>query len=203
MHGPLRWRTMILVAVVMLGMNTASADPGHGRRPKMPRPKPHKAFKPDQPPRPDLRVNLSGRQEVPFVVSDGQGTFEGTLNDAGDQLTYTLSYSGLNGTVEQAHIHVGQRFAAGGISVFLCSNLDNGPAGTQACPPAPSQISGTIIAADVVGPPAQGVGPGDLADLLTAIGAGQAYVNVHTDTSPGGEIRGQLHLRPPRPDGHD
>ncbi len=66
------------------------------------------------------------------MVSDGEGTFEATLNDAGDQLSYTLSYSTLNGTVTQAHIHVGQRFVAAGISAFLCSNLSNPPAGTQA-----------------------------------------------------------------------
>ena len=30
----------------------------------------------------------------------------------------------------------------GGISVFLCSNLGNGPAGTQPCPPGPATITG-------------------------------------------------------------
>jgi CHRD domain-containing protein len=191
MHRSLRWWMLTLVPVLMLGLNSVSADPGHGHGPKADPPKPDKG------PKPDLQASLSGSQEVPFVVSDGQGTFEATLNDAGDQLTYTLRYSGLNGNVAQAHIHVGQRFVAAGISVFLCTNLSGGPAGTQACPSAPAQISGTITAANVIGPTAQGVGPGDLTDLLAAIKAGQAYVNVHSDLSPGGEIRGQLHFHPP------
>jgi hypothetical protein len=31
-----------------------------------------------------------------------------------------------------------------------------------------------------------------LSDLVTMIKSGRAYVNVHTDKNPGGEIRGQL-----------
>jgi hypothetical protein len=186
------WWMLVVVAVVMLGVRSVSADPGQGRGPKADPPKPDKG------PKAELGAKLDGSHEVPFVVTDGQGTFKASLNDAGDQLSYTLSYSGLNGNVTQAHIHVGQRFVAAGISAFLCSNLGNGPAGTQLCPSAPAQISGTISAADVIGPTNQGVGPGELADLLAALHAGQAYVNVHTDVSPGGEIRAQLHLRPAR-----
>ena len=32
----------------------------------------------------------------------------------------------------------------GGISFFLCSNLGNGPAGTQACPAGPAELTGVI-----------------------------------------------------------
>jgi hypothetical protein len=35
--------------------------------------------------------------------------------------------------VTQTHIHFSQAATNGGIIVFLCTNLDNGPAGTQAC----------------------------------------------------------------------
>ena len=34
----------------------------------------------------------------------------------------------------QAHIHFGGPRQSGGISVYLCTNLPGGPAGTQACP---------------------------------------------------------------------
>ena len=80
----------------------------------------------------------------------------------------------------------------GGISVFLCSNLGNGPAGTQACPPAPATISGTITPADVIGPAEQGIDPMEFDELVGAIRAGVAYANVHSTTFPTGEIRGQL-----------
>jgi len=42
--------------------------------------------------------------------------------------------------------------------IFLCSNLGNGPAGTQACPAGTATITGTIHDSDVVaGAGAQGV----------------------------------------------
>ncbi len=56
----------------------------------------------------------------------------------------------------QAHIHVGQSGVNGGIAVFLCSNLGNGPAGTQACPPSPATVSGIADADDVLAVAAQG-----------------------------------------------
>ena len=58
-----------------------------------------------------------------------------TLRASQDEIAYRLSYSALTGNVTQAHIHFGQAAVNGGISAFLCSNLGNGPAGTQACPP--------------------------------------------------------------------
>ncbi len=76
--------------------------------------------------------------------------------------------------------------------MFLCSNLGNGPAGTQACPPAPATITGTIRPADVVGPADQGIDPMQFDELVRAIRAGVTYANVHSGTFPNGELRGQL-----------
>jgi hypothetical protein len=47
----------------------------------------------------------------------------------------------------------------------------------------------------VIGPVPQGITPGEFDELLEAIRAGVAYVNVHTSTFPAGEIRGQLPKR--------
>jgi hypothetical protein len=104
--------------------------------------------------------------------------------------------------VTQAHVHFAQRGVNGGIMVFLCSNLGNGPAGTQACPPAgtkdnPAVVTGTFDAADIIGGAnAQGIAPGEFLKVLRAIRAGSAYANVHSDLFPGGEIRGQLLFLP-------
>ena len=135
---------------------------------------------------------LMGYQEVPAVSTVASGEFKARIVDNA-KIDYTLSYRDAEGTVTQAHIHFGQRSVNGGISVFLCSNLGNGPAGTQACPAAPATISGSIVAANVTaGAAAQGIAAGEFAELLAAIKAGKTYANVHTTKFPGGEIRAQL-----------
>ncbi|HEY7489440.1 MAG TPA: CHRD domain-containing protein [Streptosporangiaceae bacterium] len=140
-----------------------------------------------------LHEQLSGYEETPLALSTtGTGRFRAQINERQQQITYTLSYSGLEGPVTQAHIHFGAKAQTGGISVFLCTNLGNGPAGTQACPPAPATISGTIGATDVIGPTAQGIAPGEFAELVRAIRAGASYVNVHSTLYPVGEIRAQF-----------
>ena len=75
---------------------------------------------------------------------------------------------------------------------FICTNLGNGPGGTPACPAAPGTVTRTIVPADIVGNAAQGLAAGDLPALLTALEKKSTYCNVHTDLSPGGEIRAQI-----------
>jgi CHRD domain len=136
---------------------------------------------------------LSGYEEDPLTLSTtGNGEFQARVNNSDTEIEYQLSYSDLEGSVLQAHIHLGQPAQSGGISAFLCTNLGNGPAGTQPCPAAPATITGTIRAADVVGPAGQGISAGELAELISAIRAGRTYVNVHSSKYPGGEIRAQL-----------
>ena len=113
-----------------------------------------------------------------------------------DAFTFRLTYNRLESPITQSHIHFGQRHVAGGISVFLCSNLGNGPAGTAPCPGTTSGVvTGTIMADDVIGPGPQGITAGEFDELVRAIRAGATYANVHTTTFPAGEIRGQI----PRP----
>ncbi|MBA3264522.1 MAG: CHRD domain-containing protein [Thermoleophilaceae bacterium] len=139
-----------------------------------------------------LSTRLTGFQEVPAISTDAGGKFRAKLRTSSQEIQYELSYADLTGAVQQAHIHLGQRAVNGGISVFLCSNLGNGPAGTQACPAAPATITGTIRPADVIGPASQGLEAMQFDELVRAIRAGVTYANVHTETFPGGEIRGQL-----------
>ncbi len=140
-----------------------------------------------------LHEQLTGYEETPLALSTtGTGRFRAQIKEGQQQITYTLSYSGLEGTVTQAHIHFGAKAQSGGISVFLCSNLGNGPAGTQACPAAPGSVSGTITATDVIGPTTQGIGAGEFAELISAMRAGTTYVNVHSTLYAAGEIRAQL-----------
>ena len=136
----------------------------------------------------DARTKLFGYEEVPSISTPGGGRFDARVQR--DSVRYTLSYGKLSAPVTQAHIHFGQFSVNGGVSVFLCSNGD-APSGTPSCPPS-GEVRGTLTAADVIGPAAQGIAPGELEELIAAIDAGVAYVNVHTTAFPTGEIRGQL-----------
>ena len=142
---------------------------------------------------------LTGYEEVPSVSTTGGGTFTARISNDESRIDWELSYSDLEGAVQQAHIHFGQKGVNGGISVFLCTNLGNGPAGTQPCPAPPATISGTILAADVspnipatAAARTQGINTGEIDELISAIRAGATYVNVHSTTWPGGEIRSQI-----------
>lgn len=140
-----------------------------------------------------IREELSGFEEDPAALSTtGNGSFRLWIDEDDQELTYKLSYADLEGAVTQAHIHLGGTAQSGGISTFLCSNLGNGPAGTQACPAAPATITGTLAAANVIGPIPQGIAAGEMAELIDAIEADTTYVNVHTTLYPAGEIRSQL-----------
>jgi len=165
-----RIQLAILVAVAVAAVTVTTAVAGGGSQ--------------------HISERLTGFEEVPVVSTAGEGKFKAHIKR--DRIEWELRYEDLEGAVTQAHIHVGQRDVNGGISVFLCSNLGNGPAGTQACPPAPAKITGTARAADVIGPTGQLVGAGEFNELLHAIKAGVTYANVHSTAVGTGEIRGQL-----------
>ena len=141
-----------------------------------------------------LGANLTGFEETPSTLSTtGNGRFDALISGDETQIEWQLSYADTESLVTQAHIHLGQRAITGAITVFLCTNLGNGPAGTQPCPPAPATISGTITALDVTaGAAGQGLNAGEFEELLRAIRASATYVNVHTTGRPGGEIRNQI-----------
>ena len=151
-----------------------------------------------------FQANFSGFQETgPLpgptaaetgaILSNGQGTLALNLNQPAGTLIFTLTFSGLSAPVTQAHIHFGKVHVPGGIIVFFCTNLNNGPVGTQNCPAGGGTVSGTITGANIVGPAAQNIPAGDFAGLVAALLSDTAYGNIHTSKFPAGEIRGQIH----------
>jgi hypothetical protein len=155
------------------------------------------------------KTRLSGFEEVPAIITAGEGTFKARLDRSAPAISYELSYGGLEGgEVRQAHIHIGQRSVNGSIAAWLCDSTTNpapAPVDVPTCP-ASGTVTGTITPADVRTIDAQGLRTTDtadarFADLLRAIRAGVAYTNVHTATHGGGEIRGQLGDK--RGHGHD
>ena len=99
----------------------------------------------------------------------GTGTATLTVHD-GLLLDYMVTYSGLSGTVNNQHIHGP---AAPGVSAGVLVGF-NAPVG------------GVISGANV-----------PITQLtLDRMIAGLTYVNIHTTTFGGGEIRGQIYLVP-------
>ena len=140
-----------------------------------------------------INEHLVGYAETPLAISTpASGRFTIRIDSRAQEIHWRLSYSDFTTAVTQAHVHFGSPAQTGGISFFLCSNLGNGPAGTQACPAAPATISGTIVPADIIGPVAQGIGVGGFTQIVDAVHAGFTYVNVHSTAFPVGEVRAQL-----------
>ena len=142
----------------------------------------------------EIKALLIGYEEVPAVSTGAGGELRARISNDETSISYQLSYSDLEGNVTQSHIHLGQPGVNGGISVWLCSNLASPPTppGVQPCPPPPATITGTLTAADVVGPAGQGIDPGQFSELIQAIRARSTYVNIHSTKWPGGEVRSQI-----------
>jgi hypothetical protein len=133
------------------------------------------------------RARLRGFGEVPAVSSTGTGEFRLRIVDD-SSLEFELTYEDLEGTVTTAaHVHLGNKSDSGGVSYFLC-----GGGGRPACTPTSGTFTGTVTAADVIGPAGQGIAAGEFAEVLRATRAGVTYANVHTNKHPSGEIRGQI-----------
>jgi hypothetical protein len=155
-----------------------------------------------------IRVHLVGYQETPATInSPGSGDFKAKIHSDGSAIDYELTYRDLSSNVLQSHIHFGRPGLTGGVVLFLCTNLTP-PAGQtpQACPETnPATITGTLTAANVIPLPVtctgtpptcsgQGIdsGAAGFAEMIEAIRAGAAYINVHTTNHPSGEIRSRL-----------
>jgi hypothetical protein len=129
------------------------------------------------------------------VSSAATGSFEAEIDDEAQEIHFTLSYSGLEGDVRQAHIHFGQRSVNGGISLWLCETATNPrPVGSPDVPDCPQSgtVEFTLTDDHVVGPAGQGIAAGEFGEIVAAIRAGRAYANVHSSKFPGGEVRGQI-----------
>ena len=138
---------------------------------------------------------LSGYQENPDISTVARGSFKIDIDDDAQEITYELSYSGLEGTVTQAHVHFGKFGVNGGVSFFLCGTAaSTGPAGTPTCPQE-GTVERTIAAADIIGPVPQGIEAMNFEEIVKAIRRGNAYANVHSTKWPGGEIRAQISPR--------
>ena len=112
----------------------------------------------------EFSASLTGAAEVPPVAGTGTGALTASLNKDTSELSWKITYSGLTGPATAAHFH-GPALAGANAGVVL--GFDSAAS--------PIEGKATLTAAQV-------------ADLI----AGKWYVNVHTASNKGGEIRGQV-----------
>jgi hypothetical protein len=113
-----------------------------------------------------LDGRLQGAQQVPPNGSGGSGAVRLLLDKTLNMVYLTGGYSGLTTAATNAHIHRAAASVSGPVIIPLSFT-----AGT----------TGTVHGISAIV-------PSDQAEMLL----GNTYVNVHTSTYPGGEIRGQL-----------
>jgi hypothetical protein len=129
---------------------------------------------------PFFDAKLTGKDEVPAIDTKASGIAEFTSTGA-DSMTYKVNVSDMQ-KVTAAHIHKGKTGENGPVIVTLFKT--DSPSATTS-----GVLSvGNINSAKLEGPLAGKT----LSDLTNLINSGEAYVNVHTEANPNGEIRGQL-----------
>lgn len=109
-----------------------------------------------------VSISLSGSEEVPSVATSGSGSGNIIIADDGS-VSGSVTTTGVPGTM--AHIHMGAKGQNGGVIIPLNKN------GDMYTVPAGAKLTDAQMA---------------------AFKAGNLYVNVHTATNKGGEVRGQL-----------
>jgi hypothetical protein len=111
-----------------------------------------------------LKAEISGAAQVPSNPSKGKGEVTASYDTESKILSWSGTYAGATGQPTAAHFH--------------------GPAEA-------TKNAGIIVNFDKIESPFQGTATltdAQAADVL----AGRWYVNIHTPSYPGGELRGQL-----------
>jgi CHRD domain len=146
----------------------------------------------------NVGTHLKGRYEVPLRNTNAQGEAIFRVSDDGNSVDYKLIASNIDNAF-MAHIHMGPPTVNGPIVVWLYPSTAPVPGPVGSGRHDGVLAEGTFTAANLVGP----LAGHPLSDLIAAVEAGNAYVNVHTNDGqdgvntgpgdfPGGEIRGQL-----------
>lgn len=134
-----------------------------------------------------LTANLAGSSETP-----APGLNTGAFGDAivivdltARTVTYTVRVFNFPSGVTVSHIHIGAAGTAGPVVINFA-------------PPVTASndfgFTGTVKDTEFSLQPNLGIRSAD--DMFQAILGGNSYVNVHSAVNPGGEIRGQLILKP-------
>jgi hypothetical protein len=113
----------------------------------------------------DMKADMQSAAEVPANASKGTGTLTATYDETSKKLTWKGKTSGLTGPATAAHFHGPAEAGKNADVVIPITGSEK------------DSFEGSATLTDA-----------QAADMM----AGKWYVNVHTATNKGGEIRGQL-----------
>ncbi|PCI45555.1 MAG: CHRD domain-containing protein [Moraxellaceae bacterium] len=132
----------------------------------------------------EFHATLSGDAEVPAVITDTTGVFRFDFDSFDETGSYRLRI--LEGErVTQVHIHCGASGESGPAILYLAGLhelgwdvdgkwIDNATLSDQNIVDGNTECGETLV------------------DVVESMRNGNAYVNVHTLSHPGGEVRGQI-----------
>jgi hypothetical protein len=138
---------------------------------------------------------LSGPNESPVNASPGTGFAVVDYDSTAQTLHLQVSFSGLTGTTTASHIHAATALPLSGTAGVATTTpyftgfplgVTSGTFNTTLDLTLSSSYNPAYVTAN------GGTTAGAEAALTSAIAAGEAYLNIHTTTFPGGEIRGFL-----------
>lgn len=131
-----------------------------------------------------LTAVLSGANETPApLVTGAAGSADIYVNLADQTVAYEIKVFNIPTPVTAGHFHVSGPGVGGPVVVNLSP-----PVGVTD----DFTLSGKATAANLTARPDQGIKT--WADFIQALVGEQVYVNIHTQTNGGGEIRGQLRV---------
>jgi hypothetical protein len=137
-----------------------------------------------------IEVALSSDLEVPPVTSDASGTalfqFDPEVPEAG--IGFELQLATITTPLLQAHIHQGGPGVNGDIVAVIFEFCDLAANG---CDGDPGEVEITGNDLNLAGA-ATAFGGNSFADIIAAMQAGDAYINIHTEGFPSGELRGNI-----------
>jgi hypothetical protein len=130
-------------------------------------------------------ATLGGGEETPILLTGAAGTAEVAIDTVAKEFAVTLRIFNIPTNTTAGHIHIGSKGVAGPVVIDF---------------PGIAGRLGDFVTAFRVGEasfrPSAANGINSIDDVIQAVANGNAYVNIHTTTNPGGEIRGQLVPRP-------
>ena len=134
----------------------------------------------------NYRAHLSGDEEVPDPVdTQAQGQVKFQLSSDGTELYYRLIVANIE-NVMMAHIHMAFAGENGPVIAWLYPS----PTATMG-ELIPGRFDGVLVEGIITDEDVQFI-EGGLEALIVRFDIEKAYVNVHTEQNPAGEIRGQI-----------